>query len=350
MLIGTMARSTNKMVARGSVTLANMRLSGVDGGAVASGGAFVDFGVADVLTGKLGCLLKIKSSNGAAIQGIIKGGGTGETLSPTELFTNPSFSSGDSGWTKQTGWTIADQGGGDYEGVATTAPSEKQVYQTIINTFGVLRKQTVVVTDLTLGSVCARGYDGVSQKLGNVLSAPGISTLYITGISGNSSSGPITQSVSNTLRVDDLSCKRVLTPSATGCTIVNSKGGVTYNWINKSALFNWNDAAGYTYEIFRIPPVIVDSDAVLNADATINLTDGSATWSATGIDDSAYLNGKYMVAVYDATGIGAFGYYKSAGAGAVVNTKGGATQNWIYVGAGFSTAGAFTRKVIYVGD
>jgi len=43
-------------VASGTVTQANMRLSGVDGGATASGGAFVDFGAANVLTTKIGHL------------------------------------------------------------------------------------------------------------------------------------------------------------------------------------------------------------------------------------------------------------------------------------------------------
>ncbi|MCE5226688.1 MAG: hypothetical protein LLG05_12630 [Porphyromonadaceae bacterium] len=148
-----------------------------------------------------------------------------------------------------------------------------------------------------------------------------------------------------------ISLKQVLTPSATGVTIVSTKGGTTFNWANKNSAFNYNDASGYTYLIYKVLGApVVDSNTCTNADAAINLTAGSAAWSCTGIDDAAYQDGKHIIAVYDTAGVAAFGYYKSSGSGAVVNAKGGATQNWISVGAGFSTAGNYTRKVLYVGD
>lgn len=145
--------------------------------------------------------------------------------------------------------------------------------------------------------------------------------------------------------------KEISTPSATGATIVSTKGGTAYNWATKNSAFNYNDSSGYTYQIYKVLNApVVDSDACTNANATINLTAGSAAWSCTGIDDSAYQDGKHIIAVYDAAGVAAFGYYKASGSGAVVNAKSGSTQNWISIGAGFSTAGNYTRKVLYVGD
>jgi hypothetical protein len=91
-------------------------------------------------------------------------------------------------------------------------------------------------------------------------------------------------------------------------------------------------------------------DKVLQPDGSIISIIGGTTWAVAGIDDSAYQDGYSIIAIYDAAGIGAFGYYKSGGSGAVVSTKAGATQNWTYIGAGFSTYGNFTRKVLYVGN
>ena len=74
-------------VATGTVTQANMRIS------AAAGVSFVDFTAADVLTGKLGYLLKVRDSAGRAIQGYIKAAGTSETTTD-ELIT---------GWTNSSG-------------------------------------------------------------------------------------------------------------------------------------------------------------------------------------------------------------------------------------------------------
>jgi len=37
----------------------------------------------------------------------------------SDLAVNGNFTAGDTGWTKEAGWTIVDQGAGDYEAVAT---------------------------------------------------------------------------------------------------------------------------------------------------------------------------------------------------------------------------------------
>jgi len=142
----------------------------------------------------------------------------------------------------------------------------------------------------------------------------------------------------------------ISTPGATGVTISTTKGGSTMNWPQKDASFNYNDTS-YSYEIWKIlGSPVVDSDTCANADATLVQTDGSAAFTCTGIDDSAYYDGKHWIGVYDAAGVGIIGFYKSAGAGAVVTAHSGATQNWLRKGAGFSTAGDYVRKVYSAGD
>ena len=56
---------------------------------------------------------------------------------------------------------------------------------------------------------------------------------------------------SGTVLSDTASCKQVLAPATTGVTIVNSKGGATYNWLSIQSGFNYNDGSGYTYTIYR---------------------------------------------------------------------------------------------------
>ncbi len=48
-----------------------------------------------------------------------------------------------------------------------------------------------------------------------------------------------------------LSLKKVLAPSATGVTIVNSKAGDQYNWDRKDEGFDYNASAGYTYILYN---------------------------------------------------------------------------------------------------
>ena len=49
--------------------------------------------------------------------------------------------------------------------------------------------------------------------------------------------------------LDDASVKQILTPSATGVTIVSEPNGTIQNWTGKSSSFNYADPNGYTYKI-----------------------------------------------------------------------------------------------------
>jgi hypothetical protein len=338
-------------VASGTVTQANMKISAADGT------SFIDFTAADVLTGKTGNLLVVRDSSGRAIQGFIKAAGTGETLG-SEKLTNPSFDENTSGWTPA-GATIASVAGGQSNNCLEITATDG-AYQTVNSgttttaTYTLL-KQSLYIKSGTAGSVgVGMYYYWTSNNVFTQLSTGSwqLVTGYATALSANRLIGILKlTAATGTVLVDEVSTKAVLTPSATGVTITSTKGGTIFNWAQKNSAFNYNDASGYTYQIYKVLAApIVDSDPCTNANATINLTAGSAAWSCTGIDDSAYQDGKHIIAVYDAAGVAAFGYYKNSGSGAVVNAKSGSTQNWIIIGAGFSTAGNYTRKVLYVGD
>ena len=59
-----------------------------------------------------------------------------------------------------------------------------------------------------------------------------------------------------TAKIDNVSLKQVLTPSASGATIVSSKGGAIYNFTSKDASFTYN-AASYRYAIYDTLKVVM---------------------------------------------------------------------------------------------
>jgi len=56
---------------------------------------------------------------------------------------------------------------------------------------------------------------------------------------------------------DNFSIKQILTPSATGVTIVSTRGGTTQSWASQDAGFNYNDVHGYTYTVYREIPYTI---------------------------------------------------------------------------------------------
>ncbi|OPY77746.1 MAG: hypothetical protein A4E64_01002 [Syntrophorhabdus sp. PtaU1.Bin058] len=59
---------------------------------------------------------------------------------------------------------------------------------------------------------------------------------------------------------DTISVKQILAPSVTGVTIVSAPGGETQSWESIEEGFNFNDAAGYTYDIYEIPSTTLTGD------------------------------------------------------------------------------------------
>lgn len=162
--------------ASGSVTLANVRISAVDGK------AFIDFSTGTDLTSHAGYYVILTDSSSKTIEGYIKAAGTAETLG-TEVATG-----------------------------TLVAQTLYKITATDPDHFG---------TGLTVGE-------------------------YFV------SAGTETCDASNKV-------KQVLTPSATGATIVSEAGGTTYNWTSQESGFDYNDASNYTYEVYEEAPLEVDA-------------------------------------------------------------------------------------------
>jgi hypothetical protein len=397
MVIGFIAfpcHAMNQLVASGSVTQANMRISAVDGT------AFIDFTAADVLTGKLGNLLVVKDSSGRTIQGWIKSAGSSETLSDTEQVVNGDFSAS-TGWNVGTGWAI-----GSGVATGTTLPGNGGLYRTVDDDSLKLLKVTIDVPTCTAGNMRISYAGYVKTQTAN-------DSYYMTGATTSQQVYLGATGFSGT--IDNLSIKQVIAPSATGVTIVNSKGGSTYNFAAKNSSFNYNDSSGYTYRIYKTPAVPVASGSVTAANTQLSLVDGTAFAYLVGVDLSAYQTGKHILAVYNstsgaligmgycsatppagetldteiatgtlvirrlykitATEVDHFGtglevgeYFVSAGTETcdannkvqqvldppstgvrIVSAKAGATQNWLVKGTG-AVNSAISYKIYYVGD
>jgi len=245
-------------VASGSVTQANMKISAVNGT------SFVDFSAANVLTDYLNDLLVIKDSAGRVIQGYIKAAGTGETLG-SEILDNPTFDANTTGWSGDSATLASVSGGQSNNCLQNTRTIGGTVWSgaidtTVTTTSSALYKLVAYAKQGTAGavnlnfSICKSGW---TLSTGLLFTAPVEWTLksfyantpYTAAYFWLFSKGSETQ----TTLWDEASLKQVLTPSPTGVTIVNQKGGSTFNWESKAPLFNYNDSSNYTYTIYSVP-------------------------------------------------------------------------------------------------
>jgi hypothetical protein len=291
-------------VASGTVTQANMKISAVNGGATASGGAFVDFTAANVLTTKLGNLLVIKDSSSRKIQGFIKAAGTSETLDATNLVTE---------WTNVNYDSFTSVSSPDIAAaVYTTSGTQTATSNSMVTAVGKLYKLVATWTNVAGQAPTLTGTNGFKTTT----LAAGANNIYFVA-TGTS----IVITSTNTAAASwgcTFVLKQVLAPGTTGVTGVSTKGGATYNWAQKDAAFNYNDAAGYTYEIWKVldAPVVASGNITAGAlKADLTLTNAFAEF---GVDLTAggYQTGKYLLALYNTTGgYAAFGLIKSTAPG-----------------------------------
>lgn len=237
-------------IASGSVALADIKISAVDGT------AFVDFSAADVLTDHIGKIVTIIDSAGKAISGYIKAAGTGETfggeLAPNVLFENTTN-------VGVGGCTVASIAGGEAGNcleITRVEFTSQYAAETIGNYNGKLIKASSYVKSGTSGDELYAL--ALLQTGDNLNTISGTSSgawvksqdLYATSLTDLRVRLVKFSATAGTMLFDTLTVKQVLTPSATGVTIVSAPGGTTYNWMFKDAAFNYNDASGYTYEIY----------------------------------------------------------------------------------------------------
>ena len=218
------------LIASGSVTRANTKLSAVDGT------AFVDFSTANVLTNYAPkSKLTLTDSAGKKLTGYIKAAGTGKTLG-SELITDPSCAT--DFWTlKNTGWTH-DAGNEKFTFSGHTTFSSLLLVS--VGAVGGYYETTFEVKDYSAGII--RLWYGSNTNY-TIRSANGTYTERLT----NTSDTTFLLEADSVFRgsVDNISLKQVLTPSTTGATIVSAKGGTTYNFNHKNASFTYNAASYY---------------------------------------------------------------------------------------------------------
>ena len=133
-----------------------------------------------------------------------------ETLGAA-LGGNMNFDAGDTVWNKNIGWTIADQGAGDYEGVATNATLGYLIYQNV--TTGVTTNEfyrlDMTCSNFTGGGVSVRAHDGVAEIVGPQLTGVGSTFMYFKAKAGTVTiAAKITIDASD-LKVDDFVFKQV---------------------------------------------------------------------------------------------------------------------------------------------
>lgn len=254
--------------ASGTVPMINMKIS------AAAGYAFADIGVAGALTNYIGGQLFIYDSAGKYIAGYIKASGTGETYT-SNLITNSNFESGYSSWWAGNSALLSVESNGysgncikiqengvaipyaNYVSAEGTAPmhglykwvsayvkagsaNQYKIYDVSNSADGITQLvQAGVdwseVTAWDTPNPGARRYYTKYYGTGNRLSI----VLYVYALSGSGAY----------MYFDELSLVRVLSPAATGVTIVSEPNGTTQNWTGKSSSFNYADPLGYTYKI-----------------------------------------------------------------------------------------------------
>lgn len=230
-LFKTILTTNSIQVTSFTVPLANMKISAVDGA------AFIDCGAlgASLLT-NLGLLVTVTDSAGKKLTGYAKAAGTGETYGG-ERVSDPTFDT-PTDWTCTAGASVAG-------GVATWTAASANVDNTAgtLIVFGELHITVITVDSRTGGSVRVR-----YPQLGTYRSTVNTFTEYLMH-RDTVSRKPMVQGSTFSGAITSFSSKQVLTPAATGVTIVSAAGGTTFNWTSKDAAFNYADSSGYTVAI-----------------------------------------------------------------------------------------------------
>lgn len=226
-------------------TVSSLRISAVDGT------AFID----NLPAAALGYVngrnwVTITDSAGKKLEGVLKAKGTGETLG-SELVTNGTFDTDTTGWTAGNNATLSidTQRLKVTNGVSSGAGQGRQTVG--VETGGLY----IVSGDAINGTSTARisiDKDDYSWA-GDYYAAYGVlSETYLTALT-NALLWTLTEGtvVSGTYNFfDNISTKQVLTPSTSGCTIVDGELSTTQNFASVEAGFAFNESS-YSLTITR---------------------------------------------------------------------------------------------------
>jgi hypothetical protein len=242
------------LVATGSVTLANSRISAV------ANTAFVDFSAANVLTDYVTGhhYLILYDSTMKTISGYIKAAGTGETYG-SEILTNGTFDTDTTGWGALSA-TLASIAGGQSNNcleITRTDGTTQQAYQILTDTTNRLNVFTGYVKSGSSGNeIYNMGVlEGATGRFASGTSSGSWvqgTKYYTTTVTNPQIRLRKESATAGTMLFDEVSLKQVLTPSATGVTIVSTIGGTTQSWTSQTSGFAYNDASGFTYKIYRV--------------------------------------------------------------------------------------------------
>ncbi len=208
--------------------------------------------------------LRIWDPNGKYIEGIMKAVGTGETVG-SALNSNPTFDANITGWSGSEA-TIASSfpaGGGqsnDYL-ILTATSGISQLAKT---------SSAITVQANSLNKMLAYVKSGSSgNEAYNISINSSVSGDLIKTVSGTSSASWVLNSIYYTavetnlqirlnkdtgtlatMFFDEVSLCKVLTPSTSGATIVNTISGTDYHWITKESGFDYNNTGTYTFQVW----------------------------------------------------------------------------------------------------
>jgi len=332
-------RSTLTLVASGTVTLANARLSGVNGGATASGGAFVDFTAAGVLTAKIGHLLEIYDSSNRKIAGWIKAAGTAETTS-AELVTDPGFAAVTKAAAKSVvGITKANPGvvtftaghgyaNGDiiyFSGLTQMTELNTQYWQLRANSGDTFQLATVYDTT----SLSTAAY-GAAETTGGSCAQKCTFTNWIQGtgwVVGVNGAGALTNTIVAAFPGDNSIVRH--TPAITGIalglykqayTVTSYVSGTNRHLFNGTSSLDDDHTTADTFTIYR----------------NHNLEDNGFV-SKTGSNFRGIIDNFTLKQILTPSATGA----------TITSTKGGVTYNWAFKNAAFNwnSSSGYTYKI-----
>ena len=206
---------------RGTVT--GLKISAVDGT------AFIDNAGATIPTYADGNhSIEIYDSGNRMLRGVLKAAGTSETLD-TNIFASFDFTSG---------WV----------GIIA-AINDADTFTNTGSTGSVLKSGAVSIGNLYKTALSATPSAGTARIAGSssspIYCLSGESNKYATAVNSTIVVSNITGGIGATTDVISIVMQKVLTPSATGATIVSAKGGTTYNFAYKGTSFTYNAASYY---------------------------------------------------------------------------------------------------------
>ena len=225
----------------GMTTVYSDTVSGMLISAVA-GTAFFDLLPAEVLALADGNhLIEVTDAAGKKLVAVMAAVGTGETLG-SELSSDPLFANNAS-WTKEVAqWSVSGN-----TAIANVVTNTKRIYQLITTTQYGLYKTVMNCSAYTAGGFKWAMFGNAAWGPSTAYNSSGAKTLYSTksATTGQNTFGIAGSGADLTAVFNSISAKQVLTPSASGITLVSYLGSSTQSLMYADPAFDYNQAAAY---------------------------------------------------------------------------------------------------------